>query len=93
VEGDSVTIRWQTNEYADSLLECGLAPGSYSETVYDPWYAKSHMFTLSGLELDTTYYCRVTSTDRCGHAASSNFEWHPTPQPSHIYLPLVLRNH
>jgi hypothetical protein len=96
VEADSATVTWQTDELADSLLEYGQAPGSYSETVYGPGYAKLHMFTLSGLLLDTTYYCRVTSTDRCGNAASttSGCQFTTTSTTtSYIYLPLVLRAH
>jgi hypothetical protein len=93
VQDGSATISWQTDELADSLVEYGLAPGSYTDSVYDPDYTRAHQLVVSGLLPDTSYYCRVTSTDRCGNAASSNFEWHPMPPPSYIYLPLVLRNH
>jgi hypothetical protein len=92
-QGNAATITWQTDELADSLLEYGLVPGSYTESAYNSGYSRSHEFVISDLLPDTSYYCRVTSTDRCGNAASSNCEWHPVPPPSYIYLPLVLRNH
>jgi hypothetical protein len=91
VQGDAAIITWQTDVYANSMLEYGLSPGSYSATVYDQWYAKTHELTVSGLVLGTTYYCRVTSTDRCGNTASttSGCQW---TTAHYLYLPLVIRD-
>jgi hypothetical protein len=101
IEGVSATplgssgarITWTTDEYADSLVEYGLLPGSYPESVYDPLYVKDHSITLSGLAPEATYYARVSSTDRSGNVATSpEFEYGPPPM-TNVYLPLVLREH
>ena len=90
---DSAIITWQTDALADSLVEYGLAPGSYTDSVYDPEYTRGHQLVIAGLLPDTSYNYRVTSADRCGNTASSNCEWGLAPPPTYIYLPLVLRNH
>lgn len=90
VQADLATVSWQTDEFADSLLEYGLTPGSFPEAVYDPHYTTLHTFTLSGLLSDTTYYCRITSTDRSGNSASTTSGCQfTTTSASYIYLPLV----
>lgn len=90
---DSVTITWHTNEVADSLFEVGLAPGSYPDSIYDAQYTTLHTFSLSGLLTETTYYCRVTSTDRSSNTASTTSGCQfTTTTLSSIYLPIVVRN-
>ena len=69
---DSAAIEWTTDEPADSLVEYGTSPGSYTDTLDDPTLATGHSIALSGLTPAATYYYRVTSTDEAGNTAVSD---------------------
>lgn len=79
---DSAIVTWTTDEYADSTVQCGIAPGAYTMTFSDPLYVKQHAVTLTGLTAGTTYYCTCSSTDLSGnttHSQEFNFEQFAQP--------------
>ena len=82
VTTNTATIAWTTDEFADSLVQCGLQPGSYTETAQDSLYVKDHAVALSGLSPETTYYFMVSSTDQSGNPASSTEYSFFTPSPA-----------
>jgi hypothetical protein len=82
-------IAWTTNEYATSIVRYGRQPGVYPQTFNDPFYAKQHEVTLTGVTPGVTYYFVVRSIDRSSNAAESA-ESHFTTTIS-TYLPVILR--
>lgn len=60
-------------------------------TFSDTLYVKVHTVTLTGLTAETTYYCRITSTDPSGNAYQSQEFSFEHREDSFVYLPLVLR--
>ena len=84
----SVSVTWQTNEFANSTVRYGTQPGSYSQTVSDPLYLNIHGMLLTGLSAGTTYYYQVSSSDRSGNTASAtgSFNTNGTPviQPTTV---------
>ena len=83
-------ITWVTDEFATSTVLYGTQSGVYSQTVSDPLYAKQHKITLTGLTPGTTYYYKVSSTDRSGNTATSSE--HSFTAQLYVYLPLVMQN-
>lgn len=81
VSTSSVSVTWQTNEFANSTVQYGTQPGSYSQTVSDPLYLNNHGMLLTGLSAGTTYYYQVSSSDRSGNTASAtgSFNTNGTP--------------
>ncbi|HEU4905897.1 MAG TPA: N,N-dimethylformamidase beta subunit family domain-containing protein, partial [Solirubrobacterales bacterium] len=59
----TATVSWQTDEPADSRVDYGTSPGALTESVSDPAQVTSHSLQLTGLDPDSTYHFRVTSTD------------------------------
>jgi hypothetical protein len=86
---NSVSITWQTNEFATSTVRYGTQPGNYPHTITDNLYRTQHTITLSGLVVGGKYYYRVSSTDRSGNTSQSP-EYQFT-MPLRVYLPLVRR--
>jgi len=82
-------ITWTTDEFATSTVLYGTQPGDYPQAVNDPLYYKEHVVTLSNLTSGTTYYYKVSSTDRSGNTITS--EEYSFIALIHIYLPLVVR--
>ena len=74
VDEESVTITWETDEDADSLVNYGLQE-DYG-IVHVPVPDKTaHTITLSGLKKGTTYYFRVVSSDEEGNQGiSANYK-------------------
>jgi len=70
VSETSVTITWQTNERADSLINYGLQPdyGIVRIPVAD---RTQHSITLDNLEAGRVYYFRVVSADESGNQGIS----------------------
>jgi VCBS repeat-containing protein len=61
--GGTAIITWTTDEAANSLVQYGLSPDALTLSVSDPAMVTAHQVTLTGLDLNTTYYYRVTSVD------------------------------
>jgi hypothetical protein len=87
--GGANTVTWTTDEYADSVVLFGTAPGADTGSASDPLYVRQHRVVLPGLVTGATYYFRATSTDRSGNVASS-LEFSLTGQVL-AYLPLVIK--
>ena len=68
VTNSSATINWDTDEFADSLIKYGIAPGAYTEQRFGELLAENHTVSLYGLAPGTGYYFIVKSTDRSGNA-------------------------
>ena len=88
----TATVTWTTDEYADSIVECGTESGAYTMTFSDTRYVKVHAVTLTGLTPDTTYYYRISSTDLSGNTYQSEEFSFEQSEEKFIYLPLVLRS-
>ena len=72
VRSSSASVGWSTGEVADSQVNYGTSPGSYtSSTTLDPSMITSHSQGLTGLQPSTTYYYQVISTDRGGNTSVS----------------------
>ena len=56
-------VTWDTDEASDSRVDYGTSPGSLDSSQSSPALASSHSVQLNGLEPNTTYYYRVTSSD------------------------------
>ena len=68
----SATVSWTTDEAATSLLEWGPANGDYSlGSSQDLTLTTAHGLQATGLDPDTTYHYRVTSTDGSANTATS----------------------
>jgi hypothetical protein len=82
VTDDSVTITWQTDEDADSLINYGLQE-DYG-IVRDPVVDKtSHSITLDELDPGRVYYFRVVSADENGNQGiSADYKVQTTGTPS-----------
>lgn len=70
VSESSVTVTWETNENADSLVNYGLQPdyGIKRIPVAD---RKAHSVVIDGLEPGRVYYFRVVSADENGNQGIS----------------------
>jgi formylglycine-generating enzyme required for sulfatase activity len=84
LEADDLTatgcvIGWKTNENADSKVEYGPTNALNSTPVSDAAFTKSHELSLSGLQANTKYFYKVTSTDKSGNASSSSILNFTTP--------------
>jgi len=64
------TIAWDTNEPANSKIECGTTT-AYGSTKTDAGLVTTpHSLSLTGLLSETPYYCRATSADISGNSSS-----------------------
>jgi len=68
---DSATIKWNTDEVADSLVKYGEVSVSYTENKGNPLFVTNHTVTLTGLQSGTTYYFVVSSADQSENSAQS----------------------
>jgi len=68
----AATIRWTTNEAADSQVEYGLTTSYGVSTPLDLTMVTAHVVTLSNLSANTLYHYRVRSWDAAGNLAVSN---------------------
>jgi hypothetical protein len=67
----SATIRWNTDEDADSMVLYGVRRGAFNWTVADRTLTTAHAVTLTGLRPGVTYEYKVQSTDAAGNAVES----------------------
>lgn len=84
-------ITWTTNEVANSRIQFGTQPGSYTGEVFDSLYVTQHSLILTGLQEGVTYYYKLSSADQSGNTFSSqefNFTFIAEMQ---VYLPVVIR--
>ena len=70
VTANTATITWITDEVADSKVDYG-ETASYDSSKSDTDLVISHSIILTGLEPETTYHYKVTSTDSWSNQASS----------------------
>lgn len=71
VSDSSVTISWETNESANTLINYGTTT-SYGSSKNDSAMVTSHSVTLSSLSSNTTYHGQLKSTDSAGNTATSS---------------------
>jgi hypothetical protein len=92
VGSGSVKITWLTNEFASSFLEYGVQSGAYTHNVTDSLYLKGHEIILTGLTAETTYYFRLTNTDRSDNVfQSQEYSFQSLPQSTVSYIPVIRR--
>lgn len=63
----TATVTWKTDETASSMVEWGASTLYEKPTVSDPALVTSHSIPLTGLQSNTTYNFRLTSTDYFGN--------------------------
>ncbi|MGH7454631.1 MAG: fibronectin type III domain-containing protein, partial [bacterium] len=68
----AATIKWKTDENADSQVEYGRDTNYGNFSARDGNFVTSHAMTLSNLAANTTYHFRVHSRDAAGNLALSN---------------------
>ncbi|MCW3129266.1 MAG: DUF3160 domain-containing protein [Methanophagales archaeon] len=71
ITNNSATVKWDTDEIADSVVKYGKAPGIYTEIERNPLFVGNHTIALAKLSPGTKYYFVVNSTDRSGNSAES----------------------
>ncbi len=71
VTASSAEVYWETDEFADGLVEYGTASGIYADQSFDELLAMNHTLLLVGLSPETTYRFAVTATDRSGNSGQS----------------------
>ncbi|MDJ0839137.1 MAG: leucine-rich repeat domain-containing protein [Acidobacteriota bacterium] len=67
ISPQSAVIRWETDEAADSMIHYGPAPETLIESKSKAQLVTHHNLPLVGLEEDTLYFFRVSSTDALGN--------------------------
>jgi len=72
ITDDSATIKWDTDEFADSLVKYGISSGAYTKQEYDELFVKNHSVSLYNLSPGTKYYFVVKSVDLSGNSAESS---------------------
>jgi len=69
-EGESATVTWNTNEPADSWIDYGTDEDDLSLGTGAAAYVTDHGLDLVDLDIGTTYFYRVTSTDEAQNATT-----------------------
>ena len=80
----SATVSWTTDEPSDSSVEYGMSTSSLDQSASDGASTTSHSLKLTGLQLNTTYYYRVSSTDADNNTATSP---PPSENPASFQMP------
>jgi len=83
-------VTWASDEYADSAVLYGTAPGVYPRMESSVLYTKQHKVALTALTPGVVYYYQVRSADRSGNVATSSE--HSFKANILVYLPVVLRS-
>jgi hypothetical protein len=92
---NAVRLRWQVNEFAKSTLQYGTAPGSYAQTITIDSYETTSSVEVPNLSPNTTYFGRITLTDRSdkkGQSVEFTFSLDTTPGKSLVLIYAVLDN-
>ncbi len=77
----TATIFWTTDELSDSVVDYG-PTDSYGSTETDGTDVVSHSVTLTGLDPESTYHCRVSSTDASDNGPTSSADFTFTTEPA-----------
>jgi len=72
--GNSVTIFWETDEAATSIVEYGLTD-SYGQVFEDTSLTVVHQVLLTNLQSNTVYHYRIGSTDNKGNGPSFSLDF------------------
>jgi hypothetical protein len=78
----SAVITWNTTEESNSRVDYSTVstfPSGQTVTVSDPAFVISHSLTLTGLQLSTQYYFRLSSADRAGNIGTCTNDTCPAP--------------
>jgi hypothetical protein len=71
ITNNSATLKWDTDEIADSLVKYGKTSELYAESEGDSLFVNNHAIELTGLLPGTGYYFVVNSTDQSGNSNES----------------------
>ena len=66
----NATVTWDTNEPSDSRVDYGTNPSSLASSQSSSAPVSSHSVQLNGLDPNTTYYYRVTSSDAAANSST-----------------------
>jgi len=83
---ESATISWNTDEMSTTVVDYGTS-NSYGATISDQNLTNAHIVSIGELSRGTTYYYRITSTDKQGNSVqvADQFETRaeepPVPPP------------
>ncbi len=69
--GGSATATWTTSEPTSSILRYGTSADRLTAKVVDDGLVTDHTVTLTGLDLDRTYWVAATATDASGNTTTS----------------------
>ena len=72
ITDNSATIKWNTSEFANSLVKYGTSSGGYTKQEFDELFVKNHSVSLRNLSPGTEYYFVVKSDDRSENSAESS---------------------
>ncbi len=86
----SITLTWETDQYATSLVTYGLQPRNHTQTISDTLYSKIHQITLTDLMSEAIYYYQIRGTNRSGNNFISEERYFIAANLT--YLPLLLKN-
>ncbi|MEZ4645822.1 MAG: fibronectin type III domain-containing protein [Chloroflexota bacterium] len=89
--GTATRLTWTTNEVANSRIQFGTQPGSYTHEVFNSLYVTQHSVTLTGLQEGVTYYYKMSSTDPSGNTFTSQEFTFTFVAEMQVYLPVVIR--
>ena len=81
ITSGSATIKWVTDQAADSLVDYG-PTSAYGAWVKDSALTTDHAILLNNLAMATTYHFRVTSTNGVGSSSSSGDNTFSTSGPA-----------
>jgi hypothetical protein len=90
VKGNGL-VQWNTDEYTTCEVRYGTLPGIYPYIISDPLFYKLHQIMLTNLIPGTTYYYKVSCTDRSGNTTESIEQSFIASLTIYIYIPLVRR--
>ena len=78
VKTDAITIMWETNLPAPSIVDYGETE-NYGSTVTDDKEVTIHEVTLTGLEIEKKYFYKVTTGDASGRGTFRTSPKYDTP--------------
>jgi len=72
ISTNAVTINWETDEAANSVVEWGTSTASYVASTSNDILTRTHSLNITGLNTYTDYYFRVKSSDGNSNATTSS---------------------